>query len=742
MTFTNFSKRHIGLNENTTKTMLNALDLDSVDELINETIPESILTNKKLNIEPALSEHELLIKLKEISNKNTVAQNYIGAGYHPTITPSVVLRNIFENPNWYTAYTPYQPEISQGRLEALINFQTLCIDLTGMEIANASLLDEGTAAAEAMTMSHRIRSKKKQNATTYYVSDKCFPQTIDIIKTRSEPLGFNLVISDPETWDLNDDTFGICLQYPDNFGQVNDYSELCQKAHENDIKVTVVSDLLSLVALKPPGEWNADIVVGSTQRFGIPMGFGGPHAAYFATKAEYQRQVPGRIIGLSKDKYDNKAYRMALQTREQHIRRDKATSNICTAQVLLANMAAFYAQYHGPEGLKHITKRINTLAIQLERKLDYLGFKQINTHYFDTLRYDCDDETKLAIEKRALAKHVNFRYINNTILISINETTTESDIDDICKLFLPIGKLNNFKYKESSIPENLQRKTAFLKQDVFNNYHTESSMMRYMKKLENKDLSLTKSMIALGSCTMKLNAATEMMPLSWPEFANIHPFSPQSQVSGYMEILNELSHDLCEITGFDSISMQPNSGAQGEYAGLLVIRAYLKDIGQGHRNIVLIPESAHGTNFATTTLIGMNVVIVKCDPMGNIDEDDLKKKAEKHKDNLAAIMITYPSTHGVFEESIVEICDLIHSYGGQVYMDGANMNAQVGLTSPGFIGADVCHLNLHKTFSIPHGGGGPGMGPIGVKSHLTPYLPGHVNEKNSKKQIPAVSAAH
>ncbi len=741
----NFSARHIGPRDTDVKDMLSAIGVSSIDELINQTIPSKIRLKNELNLDKPLTEFEYLNHIKALSSKNKLFKSYIGLGYNNTILPSVIKRNVFENPGWYTAYTPYQAEISQGRLEALLNFQTMVLDLTGMEIANASLLDEGTAAGEAMIMAYANRNKeaKTAGANQFFVSDKCLPQTVDILKTRSTPLNIELIIGDYSTFEFGEKVYGALLQYPDATGQINDYAAFTTKAHNNGSLVVVAADLLSLALLTPPGEWGADVVVGTSQRFGVPMGYGGPHAAFFATKDEYKRTMPGRIIGVSVDEKGNRALRMALQTREQHIKRDKATSNICTAQVLLAVIAGMYAVYHGSEGIKNIATTVNDLTGKLAAKLEVLGLKRINNTFFDTLTVEVSAEQKQKINELALAKEINFYYNNNNISISLGETENEHDIEVIASIFASVlGKTNVASNAVNGIPANLKRTSAYLTHEVFNKYHSESEMMRYIKRLENKDLSLTHSMISLGSCTMKLNAASELIPLGWAEWANIHPFVPLEQAQGYQEMLKELAKDLAEITGFDSVSLQPNSGAQGEYAGLMVIRAYHESRGDFHRNISLIPSSAHGTNPASAVMAGMEVVVTKCDEKGNIDVADLKSKAEQYKDTLSCLMVTYPSTHGVFEESIMEITNIIHQNGGQVYMDGANMNAQVGLTNPANIGADVCHLNLHKTFAIPHGGGGPGVGPIGVAKHLTPFLPSNpVVCAGGEKAITAISAA-
>ncbi len=751
-----FSKRHLGPGESETESMLESVGVDSLDGLIDQTVPSSIRLNKPLKLPEPLSEYKFLEELKKTAKRNKVYKSYIGLGYYDCITPGVIQRNIFENPGWYTQYTPYQAEISQGRLEALINFQTLVIDLTKMEIANASLLDEASAAAEAMTMLHRVSAgqHKKEDRRKFFVSERCFPQTIDVLKTRAEPLGIELTIGDHKKFDFNTDYFGALLQYPGSEGEIDDYSGFVEKAHNNGILVAVAADLLSLTLLTPPGEFGADVVLGSAQRFGVPMGYGGPHAAYFATHESYMRQVPGRIIGVSVDSNGDPAYRMALQTREQHIRREKATSNICTAQALLAIMAGMYAVYHGGDGLRSIAARIHSTASFIERELGDMGYKQVNSAYFDTLKVNMGKEAKKAIEKIRLlseSEGINFRYIDKKhIGISIDETTESDDVKKLLRIF---SALNNSEYdftrfdkifKEFSadFPDEHKRTSPFLTHPVFERYRSETKMLRYIRKLESKDLSLTTSMIPLGSCTMKLNATTEMLPVTWPEFSKLHPFAPKKQAAGYLKIFKELEGFLAEITGLHSVSLQPNSGAQGEYAGLLVIRDYYRDKGDENRNVTLIPSSAHGTNPASAAMAGMRVVVVGCDERGNIDIEDLKKKAQTHKDSLAALMITYPSTHGVFEEGVREICSVIHDNGGQVYMDGANMNAQVGMTSPAVIGADVCHINLHKTFSIPHGGGGPGMGPICVAEHLTPYLPGHpVIDPGNGRQSSSVSAS-
>ncbi|AFW95989.1 glycine dehydrogenase (decarboxylating) [Anabaena sp. 90] len=730
-TLSNFTQRHIGLNPDDIQQMLDILGLSSLDDLIDKTVPQAIRFHQTLNLPAAQSEFAALAKLKQIADKNQVYRSFIGMGYYDCITPTVIQRNILENPGWYTAYTPYQPEIAQGRLEALLNFQTMIIDLTGLEIANASLLDEGTAAAEAMSMSYGVCKNKSHN---YFVSSECHPQTIDVLQTRAKPLGINIIIGDHQTFDFTKTIFGAVLQYPSTDGTIYDYCDFITQSHAQGALVTVAADPLSLLLLTSPGELGADIAVGSTQRFGIPLGFGGPHAAYFATKEEYKRLVPGRIVGVSKDIHGKPAYRLALQTREQHIRRDKATSNICTAQVLLAVMASMYAVYHGPDGLRAIAQNIHELTATLAAGLKKLGYKISSENFFDTLRVELGNTKLEAILDAAHERNINLRiFDNSTVGISLDETTTEADLIDIWQIFalkdeLPfseteLNSLTNYQLPITHYP--LPRESKYLTHPVFNRYHSETELLRYLHQLESKDLSLTTSMIPLGSCTMKLNATSEMIPVTWAEFGKIHPFAPISQTRGYQILFQQLEAWLEEITGFAGISLQPNAGSQGEYAGLLVIHEYHQSRGEGHRNVCLIPQSAHGTNPASAVMCGMKVVGVACDDHGNIDVEDLKAKAEKHSHELSALMVTYPSTHGVFEEAIQEICAVIHSHGGQVYMDGANMNAQVGICRPGDIGADVCHLNLHKTFCIPHGGGGPGMGPIGVASHLVPFLPGH-----------------
>jgi glycine dehydrogenase len=741
-----FVNRHNGPRSNDVTAMLAKINVSSVDELINQTIPSAIRLKAPLNLPKGMTEYAYHKHLRTLASKNKVYKTYIGLGYNNTIVPPVVQRNILENPGWYTAYTPYQAEIAQGRLEALLNYQTMIMDLTGMEIANASLLDESTAAAEAMTMLYNNRSRDavKNGATKFFVSNECFPQTIDLLKTRSTPLGIELIIGDWKTQVLDSSVYGALLQYPTIDGVVNNYADFVKNAKANGIAIAVAADVLSLVMLTPPGEWGADVVVGNTQRFGVPMGYGGPHAAFFACREEYKRILPGRIIGVSVDAQGNPALRMALQTREQHIRRDKATSNICTAQALLAIMASMYAVYHGPQGLKGIAEQVHLSAVALANELKKLGYAVQEGVFFDTIKINGTDNSK--IKQLAEAAQINFRYTDTGLSISLDQTTDADDLNAIVDVFAKSAGKQAATLTQENVFTGKSivslRSSAILAHPVFNMYHSESEMMRYIKRLENKDLSLTHSMISLGSCTMKLNAASELMPITWPEFANIHPFVPVEQAAGFIEMIDDLDKSLSEITGFAKMSFQPNSGAQGEYAGLLVIKAYHESRGDAHRNIALIPTSAHGTNPASAAMCGMKIVLVKCDEKGNIDVNDMREKAVLHKDNLACLMVTYPSTHGVYEESIIEITNIIHENGGQVYMDGANMNAQVGLTSPGNIGADVCHLNLHKTFAIPHGGGGPGMGPIGVAKQLVPFLPSHsIIKTGGEKGIHAVSAA-
>ena len=746
-----FVKRHNGPRESEVDGMLKVIGVKSLDELIDKTIPASIRLKKALDLPEGMNEFQYLGHLRALASKNRIFKSYIGYGYYGTITPGVILRNILENPGWYTSYTPYQAEISQGRLEALLNFQTVVSDLTALPIANASLLDEGTAAAEAMLMffNNRSREAVKNNANIFLVSDRVFSHTIDVLKTRAEPLGIELKIIPCCDFSFDDKTFGLLVQYPDKHGEIHDYRELTEKAHAAGQAVAVAADILSLALLTPPGEWGADAVVGSTQRFGIPMGFGGPHAAYFATTEKYKRNIPGRIIGVSVDARGNRALRMALQTREQHIKRERATSNICTSQALLATMAGMYAVYHGPAGIRAIAENIHGLAVLLRDELHKLGLKQVNESFFDTLLFELPGGTAVeAVRSEALNAGINFRYTcKDRVGISIDETTCIADLQQIISVFAkvtgkPVPELKGGAIPAAVINKGLKRDSAYLQHPVFNSYHSETEMMRYIKKLEIKDLSLNRSMIPLGSCTMKLNAAAELFALSWPEFGALHPFVPGDQAGGYLEMIKDLEKALCDITGFAAVSFQPNSGAAGEYAGLMVIRAYHLSRGEHERDIALIPASAHGTNPASAVMAGMKVVVVKCDASGNIDLADLKEKAAQYSSKLSALMVTYPSTHGVFEEEILEIIQEIHKHGGQVYMDGANMNAQVGLTSPGMIGADVCHLNLHKTFAIPHGGGGPGVGPIGVAAHLAPFLPGHaLTPTGGEKAISAVSSA-
>jgi glycine dehydrogenase len=739
-----FSGRHIGPRQEDVKSMLNTIGVSSIDDLISKTIPGNIRLSAPLNISEPLSEFEYHKHLRGLASQNKVVKNYIGMGYHPVILPAVIQRNILENPGWYTAYTPYQAEIAQGRLEALLNFQTMVSDLTGMDLANASLLDEGTAASEAMIMflHNRSRAQEQANANKCFIDEACLPQTISVVRMRAKYLGVELVIGKIEETTIDATYFAVILQYPDIRGEVRNFADITASAHAVGAKVAVASDLMALAMLQSPGNWGADVVFGNSQRFGVPMGFGGPHAAFFATRDEFKRLLPGRIIGVSKDRHGRTGYRMALQTREQHIRRDKATSNICTAQALLAVMASMYAVYHGPKGIRSISERIHAYTSKLAGAIKSSKLKVENSLAFDTLYVNAGAEIA-GIKSRAEQAGVNFYYYPNGshLSISLNETTSLEDVNEILAVLGITGKVDDYAPVEL-IPASWVRTDEILAHPVFNTHHSESEMMRYMKKLENRDLSLTHAMIPLGSCTMKLNAAAELLPLTWPEFANMHPFAPANQVAGYLKIAAELEKDLSEVTGFAGVSLQPNSGAQGEYAGLLVIRAYHEARGDNHRDICLIPSSAHGTNPASAVMAGMQVVVVACDNKGNIDIADLKAKAEAHRDKLGALMLTYPSTHGIFEEGVMEVTKIIHDNGGQVYMDGANMNAQVGLTSPGRIGADVCHLNLHKTFAIPHGGGGPGMGPIGVAAHLVDFLPGNPLVKTGGKHaIDAVSAA-
>ena len=742
-----FQLRHIGPNQKEQEKMLATIKADNFDQLIHQTIPDDIRLKDDLDLPPAMSEYEYLQHIHELGSKNKVFKSYIGLGYHEAIVPSVIQRNILENPGWYTAYTPYQAEIAQGRLEALLNYQTMVCDLTGMELANASLLDEGTAAAEAMALLFdvRERSQKKAGADKFFISEEILPQTLSVLQTRATPIGIELVIGNHTTFDFSENFFGAILQYPAKHGQVYDYTDFVAKANERNIKVAVAADILSLVKLKSPAEFGVDVVVGTTQRFGIPLGYGGPHAGYFATKEKYKRSIPGRIIGVTKDVDGGRALRMALQTREQHIKREKATSNICTAQVLLAVMAGMYAVYHGKNGLQYIANQVHSATQTLAKGLTDVGFEQTNTAYFDTITIKV--ETAI-LRPVAEANGINFNYIDaNHISISVNETVSLKEINAIIDCFKEAFAIKSSTITEfistEVLPKDVQRNTSFLDNEIFNTYQSETDMMRYIKKLERKDLALNHSMISLGSCTMKLNAASEMLPLSNPNWGNIHPFVPLNQAEGYQLVLKNLEHQLNIITGFAATSLQPNSGAQGEFAGLMTIRAYHEANGETHRNICLIPASAHGTNPASAVMAGMKVVVTKTDEKGNIDIEDLREKAIEHSENLAALMVTYPSTHGVFESAIQEITQIIHDHGGQVYMDGANMNAQVGLTNPATIGADVCHLNLHKTFSIPHGGGGPGVGPIGVKEHLRDFLPNHTVSKISgtNEANGAVSAA-
>ncbi|NEO53571.1 MAG: aminomethyl-transferring glycine dehydrogenase [Okeania sp. SIO3B5] len=744
---TKFCPRHIGPASDAIQKMLTVLSVSSLDDLIDKTVPQVIRYEKPLNLSKSLSESAALTKIKEIASKNQVFRSFIGMGYYDCITPPVILRNILENPGWYTAYTPYQAEIAQGRMEALLNFQTMITDLTGLEIANASLLDEATAAAEAMSLSY---GQCKTKAEAFFVDSGCHPQNIEVVKTRAQPLGIEVIVGDFRTFTFDKPIFGALLQYPATDGAIYDYREFVEKVHEVGGLVTVAADLLSLTLLTPPGEFGADIAVGNTQRFGVSLGYGGPHAAYFATKEAYKRQTPGRIVGVSQDANGNPALRLALQTREQHIRREKATSNICTAQVLLAVMASMYAVYHGPDGLKEIAENIHNLTSKLAAGLKQLGYQIGEEPFFDTIRVELGADSPLKNAKEIIdaaeTAGINLRSLDDrTFSISLDETTTNIDVQNLWEIFAggePLPDENTPPLSKGGKGELHSRTSSYLTHPVFNRYHSETELLRYLQRLQAKDLSLTTSMIPLGSCTMKLNSTAEMIPVTWPEFAKIHPFAPTSQTKGYQIMFEQLEEWLAEITGFSAISLQPNAGSQGEYTGLLVIREYHAHRGEAHRNICLIPESAHGTNPASAVMSGLKVVVVKCDKQGNIDIADLKKKTEKHKDNLAAIMVTYPSTHGVFEEEISEICEIIHSNGGQVYMDGANMNAQVGLCRPAEIGADVCHLNLHKTFCIPHGGGGPGMGPIGVKSHLAKFLPGHsVINIGGDNSSGAVSAA-
>jgi glycine cleavage system P protein (glycine dehydrogenase) len=752
-----FAPRHIGPSPDERDRMLQTVGVSSLDALIDEAIPRSIRLTTPLNLPPPESEHQYLRRLEHLAHRNTPLRSYIGLGYHDTITPSVVLRMVMENPGWYTPYTPYQAEIAQGRLESLLNFQTMVSELTGMEVANASLLDEATAAAEAMTLLHRVSTKKTKagERSLFLVSDRCFPQTIEVLRSRAEPLGIDLHVGAVDQLPLDGRAYGALLQYPDEGGLLQDLAPFIKKAHENGVLVAVGADLLALAIVTPPGEMGADVVFGNSQRFGVPLGFGGPHAGFFAARQSFVRQMPGRIIGVSIDAHGKTAYRMALATREQHIRREKATSNICTAQALLANMAAMYGVYHGPDGLRVIASRVHLMAQMLEGGLKLMGIEQRNAHYFDTLRLHVPAGVE-EIRRRAIASGINFRFPDEaTIDVALNETVTTDDVLDILGVFAsalnkPSPHLDLFElptgvlalHGAEDLPTPLRRTTAFMTHPVFSTHRSESEMMRYIRSLERKDLGLDTSMIPLGSCTMKLNPATAMLPITWDRFGRMHPFAPEDQAEGYLQIFRELESALCEITGFAEVSLQPNSGAQGEFTGLMVIRAYHRDSGDTGRDVVLIPSSAHGTNPASAAMAGMRVVVVASTANGNVDLADLRRKAADNRDRLSCLMITYPSTHGVFEDDIREICQIVHDHGGQVYMDGANMNAQVGLTSPASIGADVCHLNLHKTFAIPHGGGGPGMGPIGVARHLAPYLPRHpLAPVGGEKGIHSVSAA-
>ncbi|MDO6541977.1 aminomethyl-transferring glycine dehydrogenase [Photobacterium sanguinicancri] len=738
-----FAGRHNGPDSAQQKIMLETIGVESVEKLIEQTVPADIRLPEPMQLDLPQSEADMLASLKKIASKNIINRSFIGQGYYNTLTPNVILRNVLENPGWYTAYTPYQPEISQGRLESLLNYQQMIMDLTGMELANASLLDEATAAAEAMTLCQRAGKNKSQ---AFFVSNDIHPQTVDVVRTRAEFIGFEIITGNAEELD-NHDVFGALLQYPGTTGEIKDLTDIIEKAHAKKTLVTVAADLLSLTILKAPGDMGADVVVGSAQRFGVPMGFGGPHAGFMSTKDKHKRTMPGRVIGVSKDAKGNQSLRMAMQTREQHIRREKATSNICTAQALLANMAAFYALYHGPEGLRKIGRRVHHLTAILAAGLRNSGIELAHESFFDTLTLNTGKKTAELYQK-ALDAGINLRKADAQLGISLDETTKVADVEELLHILTGNAlKASMFTAdiaadEYAAIPESCRRTSEYLTHPVFNSYHSETQMMRYMKKLENKDYSLTHGMIPLGSCTMKLNAAAEMIPVTWPEFGALHPFAPADQTKGYDELATNLSKMLCEVTGYDAFSLQPNSGAQGEYAGLIAIQRYHQANGDSHRNICLIPSSAHGTNPASAAMVSMKIVVVGCDEQGNIDVEDLKAKIEKHRENLSCIMITYPSTHGVYEEAVREVCELVHEAGGQVYLDGANMNAQVGLTNPGFIGSDVSHLNLHKTFCIPHGGGGPGMGPIGVKSHLAPFIPGHVEHAENDQQQYAVSAAN
>lgn len=738
-----FVHRHVGVNEKDIEVMLQKIGVDSLDELITKTIPQNILLSKPLNLPPALTEYEYSQHINKLASKNKLFTTYIGMGWYNTITPAVIQRNVFENPVWYTSYTPYQTEVSQGRLEALLNFQTVISDMTAMPLANCSLLDEATAAAEAMTMMYHLRPRDKQkaNANVVFVDENVFPSTLAVMTTRAVPQGIKIVTGKYQDFNATDDMFACLIQYPNSDGSIEEYRNFTDKAHKAGCKVAVASDLMSLALIVPPGEWGADIVFGSSQRFGTPLFYGGPSAAFFATRDEYKRNIPGRIIGLSKDKYGKICYRMALQTREQHIKRERATSNICTAQALLATMAGFYAVYHGQEGIRTIAERIHNITAFMEKAIEKLGYKQANKQYFDTLRFTLPGNvSSQQIRTIALSKEVNLRYFDNgDVGFSIDETTDLTAANVLLSIFAIAAEKDCQRITDipeaKVYPQTLKRTSSYLTHEVFNLYHTETEMMRYIKRLDRKDISLTHSMIPLGSCTMKLNGASLMLPLSRPEFTSIHPYVPEDQVEGYQELIHNLCLYLQTITGFDGVTLQPNSGAAGEYTGLRVVRSYLENIGEGHRNKVLIPASAHGTNPASAVQAGFTTVICACDEQGNVDMNDFRAKVEENKNDLAALMITYPSTHGIFETNIVEICHIIHACGAQVYMDGANMNAQVGLTNPGFIGADLCHLNLHKTFASPHGGGGPGVGPICVAKHLVPFLPGHTIFGNSTNEV-------
>ena len=735
-----FVARHNGPNKSDQQKMLDAINVASLDALIDETVPAQIRLEQPMTMAEALSEADMLAAMREFADQNQIKRTFIGQGYYNTFTPNVILRNVLENPGWYTAYTPYQPEISQGRLEALLNYQQMVMDLTGMDIANASLLDEATAAGEAMTLCKRA-GKSKSNV--FFVADDVHPQTLEVVKTRAKYIGFDVQVGSLESLP-EQDVFGALVQYPGTTGEVRDLTDIIAKAQANKTLVAVATDLLASALLKPAGEMGADVVIGSAQRFGVPMGYGGPHAAFMATREKHKRTIPGRVIGVSIDTKGNQALRMAMQTREQHIRREKATSNICTAQALLANMASFYAVYHGAEGLRTIARRTHHMTAILAAGLTKSGYELAHNSFFDTITINTAGKTE-ELYAKAQAADINLRKLDGKLGVSFDETTTTGDIEALFAVFGVKEEINALSSEIAgnefaAIPEALRRTSEYLTHPVFNTHHSETQMMRYLKQLENKDFSLTHGMIPLGSCTMKLNAAAEMIPVTWPEFGSIHPFAPIEQAAGYSALAEDLKEKLCEITGYDAFSLQPNSGASGEYAGLIAIQRYHDSRGEGHRNVCLIPSSAHGTNPATASMVSMKVVVVKCDDDGNIDIDDLAEKIEKHKDNLSSIMITYPSTHGVYEEQVKEVCEMVHAAGGQVYLDGANMNAQVGLTSPGFIGSDVSHLNLHKTFCIPHGGGGPGMGPIGVKSHLAPFLPGHI-ENGVEGDDFAISAA-